>query len=185
MFAKDVRESYGGQLYNGACDSMRNGKHLRAIELFSRFMKTFPDDKLLENALYLSGESCFALGRYDAAIGYFNKTLANDDSGRDEDALIKKGCSFFMQKRYEAAADIFSKYIMGYPNGRHLSVAKKWRSFSSKELIYRTRNAENDFLDEDADESSGAIKPPLPSPKARESNMKTGSDAQLENVAEI
>ena len=96
----------------------------------------------------------FGLKKYESALSYFNRVLANNVSTKDEDARIKKGYSYFMVKKFDLAAREFQKYLEQYPHGRHNETAKKWKEMSTKEILYRI---EKDRLPDIYDENDVSV----------------------------
>lgn len=140
QYTGDVKKSFENQLYWSGYYSYVRGKYWNAISYFSRYLRNFSDYNRTENVLYLIGECYYSARNYDKAILYFNKTLSNSYTSRDQDARIKKGYIYFLSKKFDLAAREFQIYINDYPNGRHISTAKKWKDMSTKEILYRIKN---------------------------------------------
>ena len=187
LFAKDIRSSYYDQLYESGYTTFRRGQYWQAIGYFSRLLKAFPGYKRTENALYWMGESYFALKRYEKAISYFDKTLQNGFTHKDEDALVKKGNSYFMAKRFDLAAREFQRYIRNYPNGRHIETAKKWKEMSTKEILYRIKDRMAPEEDPAKDEKEGEdiINDGVKGSVDEVANTEVSEKVSMENMAEI
>jgi TolA-binding protein len=139
QYTDDVRKSFARDLYNSGLRSYRSGSHYPAISFFRRFIAQFPGDNRVENSLYWIGESFFSLKKYDSAVTYFSRVLANTLYHKDEDAQIKKGYSYFMQKKFDLAAREFQTYLDRFPGGKHASTANKWKEMSTREILYRVQ----------------------------------------------
>jgi len=137
QYSKDVRNSYRDQAYRSGLRAYRGGNHWNAISYFNRVLRNFPYDSKAENALYWTGESYFAMNRFDKALGYFNRVLSNGHYQKDQDAQIKKGYAYFSIRKFDLAAREFQRYLSTYPGGRYAHVARQWKNMSTKELLYR------------------------------------------------
>lgn len=186
LFTGDIKSSYCEQLYESGYENYKKKSYWKALEYFKRFLNTFGSDKKSENALYWSGECYFALKKYDTAISYFNKVLANGYTHKDEDAMIKRGYCYFMSKRYDSASDVFNAYIKNYPKGRHVETARKWQELSNKEIMYRIRERmapeESDTGNSETYDSAPSLSPQS---DVKEAAGATGVRIRFENVAEI
>ncbi len=139
-FSGDIRNSYLEQVFNSGMYSYRNGKYYPAISFFNRLLRYFPWSAKTEDALYWIGESYFKLENYEAAVNNFDRVLMNSYTHRNEDARMKKGQSYFLAKRFDLALKEFQTYMDDYPSGRFYKNAKKWKSMSSKEIMYRIKD---------------------------------------------
>lgn len=137
QYSKDVRNSYRDQAYRSGLRAYRGGNHWNAISYFNRLLRNFPYDSKAENALYWTGESYFAMNRFDKALGYFDRVLSNGHYQKDQDAQIKKGYAYFSIRKFDLAAREFQRYLSNYPRGRYSHVARQWKNMSTKELLYR------------------------------------------------
>lgn len=137
QYTEDVRKSYRDQAYRSGLESFRRGNYNGAISYLSRIVGYFPGDRLTENALYWIGESYFAGRRFDTSINYFNRVLTNSYYHKDQDAQIKKGYAYFLSKRFDLAAREFQAYLKNWPEGKHAATARRWKSMSTRELLYR------------------------------------------------
>ncbi len=190
QYTGDVRASFRDQLYSSGLAAFRRGDYDSAVSHFGRFMRDFPDSSLTENALYWTGESYFAVRKFDTAIDYFNRALTNGYHQKDQDAQIKKGYAYFMSKRFDLAAREFQTYLRNYPAGPYASTAREWKNMSTKELLYRIEEKKVPDFDEEK-------KAPRPNEKRVDKpledeevagkylNDREGNRIELENVAEL
>lgn len=139
-YADDVKNAYVQQVYRSGHENFRAGRYTQAISYFRRLLDHFPDSDRAESCLYWIGQSYFSLHKYGTAIGYFDRTLGNFDAGKDEDARIRKGYAYFLLKKYDLAAREFQIYLNNYPHGRYSDTARKWKSMSTQEMLYRIQN---------------------------------------------
>ncbi len=191
LFTKDIKSSYADQLYSSGYDAYKKGQYWKAMSFFSRFIKTFPGDKKVENSQFWTGECCFAMKEYGKATVWYNKVLNNDLGGKDEDALIKKGRCAFMQNLFDEAEEIFASYMSRYPSGRHTATAKKWHDMSRREMMYRIKErtapeeSESDEPEEaETDPEEGTVSASAESTVNEVVNKRVPENG-LENVAEI
>jgi TolA-binding protein len=140
QYTYDVLKAYKEQAYNSGLNAFRNGRYSASISFFNRILTNFPGDKISENALYWTGEAYYSMSEFDKAIAYFNKTLSNGFSHKDEDARIKKGCAYFAAKKFDLAARDFQLYLQYYPKGKYASIAANWKEMSTKELLFSIQN---------------------------------------------
>jgi TolA-binding protein len=136
-YAGDIRATYRNELYAAGLGAFRSGNYRGAAYYFANFINRFPGDKLVENALYWTGESYFAVKQFDTANAYFDKVLSNNWYHKDEDARIKKGYAYFISKRYDLAAKEFQLYLKNYPRGKHVEEANRWKDMSKSEIKAR------------------------------------------------
>ncbi len=189
QYTGDVRRSYREQAYQSGLSAFRRGHYSAAISFFRRILIHFPYDRKAENALYWTGESYFAMKKFNTALGYFNRVLRNGYYHKDQDAQIKKGYAYFLSKRFDLAAREFQTYLRNYPRGRHASVAREWKMMSSKELLYRIRSKKLPRIEEE-DEITPKDEMPIEddeevSGDIREEFIDTEGKIELENVAEL
>ena len=187
QYTEDVKRSYKQQAYASGLHAFRKGSYYEAISFFNRVLRNFPYDKISENALYWTGESYFAIKKFNTAISYFSRALTNSYYHKDQDAQIKKGYAYFLGKRFDLAAREFQTYLRNYPSGRHASIAKEWKRMSSKELLYRIRGKE---LPKVKEELSPEDKTPFEDDEEvfgdyRDDSSQKKKGIRLENVAEL
>jgi TolA-binding protein len=139
-YADDVRHAYVRQVYRTGHESYRSGNYSAGISYFKRILNNFPDSDYTENCLYWTGQCYFALHKYGTAISYYDRVLGQFDGRKGEDARIKKGYSYFLLRKFDLAAREFQIYINNYPHGRNIDTARKWKSMSTQEMLYRIQN---------------------------------------------
>jgi TolA-binding protein len=185
IYAADVRRTYKAELYATALKSFRTGNYRGSIFYYANFMSRFGNDKLVENALYWTGESYFAMKQFDSANAYFDRVLSNSYYHKDEDARIKKGYAYFLMKKYDLASKEFQTYLRNYPRGRHVDEANRWKEMSSAELrlkLERFKSPEttegDEVREEEKIEEPKPIKPrPTPTPE----KMKEKAEEPVED----
>lgn len=193
QYTKDVRCAYKNQAYMSGLGAFRRGNYTGAISFFNRVIANFPGEKISENAYYWMGETYFALNKFDTAVAYFDKVLSNSFYHKDQDAQVKKGYAYFMNKKFDLAAREFQTYLRNYPNGKYASVAKEWKSMSTKELLYRIEEKKLPDLKEGDMKAPEENKQKSDVPKDEEDEEVAGdyygdeteNGIELENVAEL
>ncbi|OHD63004.1 MAG: hypothetical protein A2176_09255 [Spirochaetes bacterium RBG_13_51_14] len=154
-YTDDVKRAYIHQVYQSGLDRYRKGSYNEAIAYFKRILHQFPEDAAAENSLYWIGQSYYTMHKYSSAINYYDRVLMNDHGHKDEDARIKKGYSYFLMKKFDLAAREFQVYLNGYPNGRYSETARKWKSMSTQEMLYRIQNSKIPETDQEEGGESG------------------------------
>lgn len=139
-YADDVRQAYIHQVYHTGHERFRRGNYTAAIAYFKRIVGHFPESGYAESSLYWIGQSYFAMHKYSSAISYYDRVLNNEDGRKDEAARIRKGYAYFLMKKFDLAAREFQIYINNYPHGASIDIARKWKSMSTQEMLYRIQN---------------------------------------------
>lgn len=108
-------------LYDEALTGIMNNRPEEALVLFSRFVNTYPDHDLTDNAYYWLGESYYSLGDYESAARHF-RVVTDSFSDRDKapDAQLKLGYSLVELGQTDAAVDVLTDLVNRYP-GTHAS----------------------------------------------------------------
>ncbi|HNW28838.1 MAG TPA: tetratricopeptide repeat protein [Spirochaetota bacterium] len=193
-YADDVKSSYLRQVYQSGHQNYRSGRYPAAISYFKRVLNRFPESGFTENSLYWIGQCYFAMHKYGSAINYYDRVLNNYDSGKDEAARIRKGYSYFLMKKFDLAAREFQIYINNYPRGANIDTAKKWKSMSTQEMLYRIQNrmipdAEEEEAKPEGEKkggkSSGSDRERTPDDRAMTGSPAYDDEAEYENVGEL
>jgi len=102
-------------------------------------------------------------------------------------------------KKFDLAAREFQIYMNNYPHGRHIDIARKWKSMSTQEMLYRIQNKvvpeteEEGETAEEGKKSEGNNKPkPIEKDSEDADKAMTGMpdashdpEAEYENVGEL
>ncbi len=187
-YADDVKHAYIHQVYGTGHENYRRGRYTSAISYFKKVLTHFPESGYAEKSLYWIGQSYFAMHQYGSAINYYDRVLGNYDNQNDEAARIKKGYAYFLMKKFDLAAREFQIYINNYPRGANIDTARKWKSMSTQEMLYRIQNRMIPDAEEDEGKKGGGS-----SSSERDRNpddkAMTGSPAyeesEYENVGEL
>jgi TolA-binding protein len=198
-YANDVKKAYLDQVYQAGHENYRKGNYSSAIGYFKRVLQHFPDSYNADSSLYWIGQSYFAMHKYGTAINYYDRVLGYENTRRGEDARIKKGYAYFILKKFDLAAREFQIYINNYPHGRHIDIARKWKSMSTQEMLYRIQNRvvpdaeEEGETAEEGKKAEGSSKPkPIDKEGENTDKAMTGmpeasldEEAVYENVGEL
>ena len=90
--------------YQAAFDLLKAGQYTAAATAFNRFLDTFPEGSLADNAQYWLGESHYVTKNYPQALKDFNKVVDQYPQSRKlPDALLKIGyCNYELGNNAEA-----------------------------------------------------------------------------------
>jgi tol-pal system protein YbgF len=90
--------------YQTAFNLLKDGKYGEAADAFTKFLSSYPQSGLLDNAQYWLGEAHYVLKDYPQAQRDFQVVL-NDypNSAKLPDALLKLGYTYYELKNYKEA----------------------------------------------------------------------------------
>jgi tol-pal system protein YbgF len=101
--------------YNFAFDLLNKKQYDKAAASFTGFVREYPKDPLVPNALYWLGESYYARGDYvRAADGFRRGYEAAPEGQKAADNLLKLGLSLANVKRKEEACVVLTQVITKY-----------------------------------------------------------------------
>lgn len=90
--------------YQTAFNLLKDSKYTEAADAFTKFMTTYPQSGLLDNAQYWLGEAHYVLKDYPQAQRAFQAVQANyPNSAKLPDALLKLGYTYYELKNYKDA----------------------------------------------------------------------------------
>jgi len=102
--------------YEAAFDALRAGRYKESAQLFSAFLRVFPDGNFAPNARYWLGESYYVTEDYARAEVQFRALIARwPDNDKAPGALLKVGLSQYGQNHYDAAEDTLAEVEERYP----------------------------------------------------------------------
>lgn len=101
--------------YQAAFDALKDGKYEDAVNGFKRFLTTFPNSALADNAQYWLGEAHYVMKQYPDALRDF-KTVTDKypDSRKIPDALLKIGYCNYELKNYAEARSALGQVVSRY-----------------------------------------------------------------------
>jgi tol-pal system protein YbgF len=102
--------------YQVAFELVKEERYDLAATSFERFLKSFPDSELADNAQYWLAESHYAAERFEKALEQF-EVVINDypRSRKVPDALLKMGYCNYNLKRWDAARRTLTRVQQEYP----------------------------------------------------------------------
>ncbi|WP_321493208.1 tol-pal system protein YbgF [uncultured Desulfobacter sp.] len=104
------------KFYNQGRTLLLERNIIKAQELFSDFVKKFPDHDLADNALYWLGECSYTTGDYIKAAQIFTALVQTYPKGlKVPDALLKTGYAYLSVDDVQKANEYFKQVITRYP----------------------------------------------------------------------
>jgi tol-pal system protein YbgF len=104
-------------LYNEAFKSYDKGSYKKAESSFTNFIKIYPDDALVSNAMYWKAECCFQQKNYKSAkILFFNAYKKNPQGPKAPDCLLRLGDILAEDGRSSDACTAWQKMSKDYPH---------------------------------------------------------------------
>ncbi len=114
------------EAYKRAYDNFTKGEIKSAKEGFKKFLETYPQSKLAENAHYWLGECYFTEKKYEEAILEFDEVIKKYPKGNKvADALYRQGIAFLEMKDTINAKLILREVIKRYPKSEQAARARK------------------------------------------------------------
>ncbi len=102
--------------YQAAFELLKEQRYEDAATAFQRFLETYPDSELSDNAQYWLAESYYVTGQFDQALGEFEAVINHyPDSRKAADALLKMGYCNYELKRWDAARDALQRVQLEFP----------------------------------------------------------------------
>jgi tol-pal system protein YbgF len=112
--------------YQAAFDLLKSGQYEKATTAFQRFLATFPDSALVDNAQYWLGESYYVTRRYDEALKAFRTVVDKyPESRKLPDAWLKIGYTQYEMKAWKPARDALTRVQREYPDSSAAPEAAK------------------------------------------------------------
>ncbi len=103
--------------YQAAFDLLKNSQFDAAIAAFQKFLASFPDSSLADNAQYWLGEADYVNKSFTDAQVAFQKVVDKYPQSRKvPDALLKIGYCQYELKQFDAAKQTLSKVVAQFPD---------------------------------------------------------------------
>jgi tol-pal system protein YbgF len=103
--------------YQAAFDMLKNSQFDAAIAAFQKFLVSFPDSALADNAQYWLGEANYVNKSFTDAQAAFQKVVDKYPQSRKvPDALLKIGYCQYELKQFDAAKQTLSKVAAQFPD---------------------------------------------------------------------
>ena len=112
--------------YQTAFNLLKEGKYQDAEGAFSRFLASYPQSALLDNAQYWLGETHYVLKNFEQARNDFQTVLsAYPSSGKAPDATLKLGYTQYELKNYAEARRVLQQVANQYPDTNAAKLAQQ------------------------------------------------------------
>jgi tol-pal system protein YbgF len=101
--------------YQAAFNLLKDGQYDRAITAFQKFLVSFPDSSLADNAQYWLGEAFYVNKSYSEAQAAFQRVVDKYPQSRKlADALLKIGYCRYEMKQWESAREVLTQVVTRY-----------------------------------------------------------------------
>nr|CRH07151.1 Protein of unknown function. Tetratricopeptide TPR_2 repeat protein [Candidatus Magnetococcus massalia] len=101
-----------------------SGQYDQALVRFQGFLKSYPNDKLADNAQYWLGEMHYVQRDFRNALVEFNQVLVKwPTSDKVPDSLLKIGFAFFELEDYENSRRALEQLVQNFPNSPAVPLA--------------------------------------------------------------
>jgi tol-pal system protein YbgF len=108
--------------YQAAFTLLKDGQYDRAIPAFQKFLTSYPDSSLADNAQYWLGEAFYVNKSYPEAQAAFQRVMDKYPQSRKiSDALLKIGYCRYEMKQYDSARQVLGQVVARFsdtPAGR-------------------------------------------------------------------
>lgn len=122
-----VGEGPGQDLYQKALENFYAKKYKAAQTTWAEFVKGFPKDPLVPNAIFWQGESFFQMQDYANAVLTYQKVIEeHSKSNKYRAALLKQGISFYKLKKDQAGKLVLEDLIKKYPDSAEAKRAQAY-----------------------------------------------------------
>jgi tol-pal system protein YbgF len=102
-------------MYQSAFELLRDSKYPESIAGFKKFMATYPDSAMADNALYWLGEALYITKDYPEALRNFRSVVEKFPQSRKiPDALLKIGFCNYELKNWSEAKSALSRVVQQY-----------------------------------------------------------------------
>jgi tol-pal system protein YbgF len=117
----------GQELYQQALESFYAMKYKQAQTTWAEFVKGFPKDPLVPNAIFWQGECFFQMQDYANAVLTYQKVIEDHSkSNKYTAALLKQGISFFKLKKDQAGKLVLEDLIKKHPQSAEAKRAQAY-----------------------------------------------------------
>jgi tol-pal system protein YbgF len=117
----------GQELYQQALENFYAMKYQQAQTMWAEFVKGFPSDPLVPNAIFWQGECFFQMQDYANAVLTYQKVIEDHSkSNKYTAALLKQGISFFKLKKDQAGKLVLEDLIKKHPQSAEAKRAQAY-----------------------------------------------------------
>lgn len=104
-------------LYRTSLDAFNQGRYADAKAGLQKFVASGPADDYLDNAFFWLGECAYGEGRYDDALGLFQKVVSEyADGNKVPDALLKVALSYERLQQLDRTKEVLAQLAATYPS---------------------------------------------------------------------
>lgn len=104
-------------LYRTSLDAFNQGRYADAKAGLQKFVASSPAEDYLDNAYFWLGECAYGEGRYDDALGLFQKVVSEySDGNKVPDALLKVALSYERLQQLDRTKEILAQLAATYPS---------------------------------------------------------------------
>ena len=104
------------EAYDAAYNLMKKGEYKKAEEAFTLFMKEYPNSSLIGNANYWLGETYYARGLFEQAVGIFADGFTKyKKNSKAADNLLKLGLTMKSLNKKTEACTAFNSLSTEFP----------------------------------------------------------------------
>jgi tol-pal system protein YbgF len=94
---------------------LKDGQYDRAVTAFQKFLATYPDSSLADNAQYWLGEAFYVNKTYPEAQAAFQRVVDKYPQSRKiPDALLKIGYCRYEMKQWDSAREVLTQVVTRY-----------------------------------------------------------------------
>ncbi len=112
--------------YKVAFEILREGRYPEAIEVFTEFLKKYPDGNYADNAQYWLGEANYVSRNFQMALAEFNKVIERyPRSPKVADAKLKIGYTHYELQQWEKARTALNSVLTQHSNTSAAPLAEK------------------------------------------------------------
>ncbi len=104
-------------LYRTSLDAFNQGRYADAKAGLQKFVASGPAEDYLDNAFFWLGECAYGEGRYDDALGLFQKVVSEyADGNKVPDALLKVALSYERLQQLDRTKEVLAQLAATYPS---------------------------------------------------------------------
>jgi tol-pal system protein YbgF len=119
-------ESQELQAYRAAHTKWASGDAAGCVDLFGKFLQTYPASEYADDATYWLADCYFKQGNFSAAVLRFDDVARQYPTGdKAADALYRQGEALLRMGHGTAAGNAFEKVLRDYPNSPRAPEAKR------------------------------------------------------------
>jgi tol-pal system protein YbgF len=112
--------------YQAAFNLLKDGQYDRAIVAFQKFLVTYPDSSLADNAQYWLGEAYYVNKAYPEAEAAFQRVVDKYPQSRKlGDALLKIGFCRYETKQWQSAREVLGQVVARFADSPAARLAQQ------------------------------------------------------------